>query len=457
MDTVAVVGLGQVGYRVAIAFAEAGMSVIGLDVNTTVVDTINRGECPHDDHLLPRELSAGVREKFSAYHDATKVPWMDVHAVLLAVPTPVSHNKEPDVGIVRLAASSVLRNIPRGKALPIVLESTVFPGATRGLFRSLLTEFKLENGRDVIIAHCPERVNPGDSVNTVQTTSRVIGCDDAEVGDRLVEMYRRITTGQVLRVSSIEVAETSKVVENAQRAVNIAFVNELSRSLPLLGLDADEVLRASGTKWNFHKYKPGVGVGGHCIAVDPHFLVHCFSRAGVPPDLLTGALSINSSQPEYVGSTIVEYFNAVASAPKAARPTALVLGHTYKPNVGDYRAAPAEGLSTRLTSQGWHVIGHDPYAPASDFEAARSLSWISSITRSLDAATLAPLKIDIIILCVPHTEYFSLDWVALRAVVNTPLVFDAQRVLDTAAIKAAGFQVGALGKPVLDNPPSGFD
>ena len=316
------------------------------------------------------------------------------------------------------------------------MESTVYPGVTTHTWLPIIESQNLDVGIDIEIAYCPERFNPGDSAHGVRSVARVIGCSNPEVGEALVALYRELTNEDVRYVGKMEVAEAAKVIENVQRDINIALVNELATILPALDVDVEDVLSAAETKWNFHRYTPGVGVGGHCIPVDPYYMIQRAADVGVPAGLITAARAVNRSMPSHVAGVLSDLmWNAGVPAGEAK---VLLLGWSYKAEVGDPRETPAEPLAETLIAKGVKVGTWDPHI---DFgEYPEGVEVISDIA---DAKGY-----DIAVLVTAHKACLNLDWDKLLTQMRTPLIYDGRRVLDLDSLDKAGWQTYAVGKPV---------
>jgi nucleotide sugar dehydrogenase len=317
-----------------------------------------------------------------------------------------------------------------------VLESTVYPGVTAQTWLPIIEELGLVIGEDLEIAYCPERFNPGDPAHGVRQVARVIGCSNPEVGAALVALYQRLTTEDVRYVGKLEVAEAAKVIENVQRDINIALVNELARIFPALDVDVEDVLSAAATKWNFHRYTPGVGVGGHCIPVDPYYMIQRAADVGVPAGLITAARAVNRSMPSHVAGVLSDLmWNADVPAGEAK---VLLLGWSYKAEVGDPRETPAEPLAETLMAKGIAVGAWDPHLD--DNMYPEGVEVISEIG---DAHGY-----DLAVLVTAHNACLSLDWSALVKQMRTPLIYDGRRVLDLDDLTSKGWKAYAVGRPV---------
>ena len=433
--TVGVIGLGYVGLPTAIGFHDAGFTVWGVDILPRTVDMILRGENPTGDPDVDSIIPQPGAERWHITTSATEaIPNCDV--VLVTVPTPITNDLKPDLSYVEAAGRDVFKSIKRGSRTIVVLESTVYPGVTTHTWLPIINELELNIGTDVEIAYCPERFNPGDPAHGVRNVARVIGCSNPEVGEGLVTLYRELTDEDVRYVGKLEVAEAAKVIENVQRDINIALVNELATILPALDVDVEDVLSAAATKWNFHRYTPGVGVGGHCIPVDPYYMIQRAADVGVPAGLITAARAVNRSMPSHVAGVLSDLmWNAGVPAGDAR---VLLLGWSYKAEVGDPRETPAEPLAETLIAKGMKVGTWDPHI---DFdEYPDNVEVISEIEKAQDY--------DIAVLVTAHKACLELDYSELLTQMRTPLLYDGRRVLDLDSLTQSGWQTYAIGKPV---------
>ena len=432
--TVGIIGLGYVGLPTAIGFHDAGFDVWGVDISERTVRMVLNGENPTGDpdvnDLIPDPNSSRWNITRST---SEAVPHCDV--VLVTVPTPVTEDLKPDLTYVIGAGRSVFESIERGSRTIVVLESTVYPGVTAQTWLPLVEELGMEIGTDVEIAYCPERFNPGDPAHGVRQVARVVGCSNSDVGEGLVELYRRLTTEDVRYVGKLEVAEAAKVIENVQRDINIALVNELARIFPELGVDVEDVLSAAATKWNFHRYTPGVGVGGHCIPVDPYYMMQRAADVGVPAELITAARAVNRTMPLHVATVINEILYKAGVPSGSAK--VLMLGWSYKAEVGDPRETPAEPLTEALLSKEIAVYAYDPHIDPSQFP--------EEVTVVEDITTASGY--DLAILVTAHDDCVNIDWKALGKRMRKPILYDGRRVLDLDSISEMGWQVHAVGRP----------
>ena len=434
MKTVGIIGLGYVGLPTAIGFHDAGFEVWGVDVSQRTVDMVLAGQNPTGDPDVDDIVPQPGTER---WHITTSTPEAvpNCDVILVTVPTPITHDLKPDLSYVEAAGRAVFEALPKGKNTVVVLESTVYPGVTAQTWLPILEELGLEQGKDVSIAYCPERFNPGDPAHGVRSVARVIGCSDEPVGHALVKLYGQLTSEDVRYVGKLEVAEAAKVIENVQRDINIALVNELARIFPALDVDVEDVLSAAATKWNFHRYTPGVGVGGHCIPVDPYYMIQRAADVGVPAGLITAARAVNRNMPHHVAGVLHELLYRAGVPSGEGR--VLFLGWSYKPEVGDPRETPAEPLYDSLVSKGISVGVFDPHLDG---------GYPEGVVVETDAA--ASKGYDLAVLVTAHQACINLDWDTLKANMNHPILYDGRRVLDLKALADSGWQVHAVGRPV---------
>lgn len=347
-ERIAVVGVGYVGLPLVLALADAGYDVIGVDGNEQRV----------------RELAAGFDRNGAAGRDrlnrlrhvfrADPTAMRGRTCFVVAVPTPLTAARRPDLDPLRDACAAVAAALQPGSL--VIIESTVDPGTTREVCVPLLESSGLRCGAGFTIAYAPERVSPGEQAKNVTGIARVVGGYDEPGRRRAAAIYRRITRAPVHEVSAIEVAELSKMVENAQRDINIAFTNEVAMLCDRLGLSSREVLDASATKWNFHRYVPGL-VGGHCIAVDPHYLAHRAGRVGASAQMVTAGRAVNQAMPGYVATRILAHLRE-GGRPAGSRVG--ILGLSYKADVSDVRNTGVAEVVHLLAAAHLDVLVHDP-------------------------------------------------------------------------------------------------
>lgn len=390
---VVVVGLGYVGLPLAVALARH-FHTIGLDINTSRVAELRLG---HDrtDEVPETVLRASSLQLTSAIEDCRGADFF-----IVTVPTPVDSDNKPDLRPVVSACKSVGSILEAGKKAVIVFESTVYPGVTEDLCGPELEKVSgLKQGKDFFLGYSPERINPGDREHTVDRITKVISGENAHVVEQLAELYGTVTTGGVFRAKSIKAAEAAKVIENAQRDINIAFINEVAMIFQKIGLSAYDVLEAAGTKWNFLKFSPGL-VGGHCIGVDPYYLSHRSQQLGHEPEVILAGRRINDAMGSYVAERVHDLVDASSRI--------LVMGLTFKENVPDLRNSKVIDVIRRLEELGHKVQVHDPLADGDEAHeeyGVRLLRRLGDIGLDDSRRVDGQEPFDAIIAAVPHTVY----------------------------------------------------
>jgi UDP-N-acetyl-D-glucosamine dehydrogenase len=353
---IGVIGLGYVGLPLVVAFAEAGDDVVALDVDPLKVSAVAAGESYIED--IPSERLGAVLARIRATYRYADLAKAD--AVIICVPTPLSENREPDLGPLDAAAKSLLQILQPGQL--IVLESTTYPGTTRDRLMPLLESSGLRVGTDINLAFSPERVDPGRTDYTLRTTPKVVGGITPGCLDRADDLYSRVCD-HIVRVSTPEAAELTKLLENIFRSVNIALVNELAMLTERMGIDIWEVVDAASTKpYGFMRFEPGPGMGGHCLPVDPFYLTWRAREFQMSTEFIELAGKINQYMPYYCAERVEQALNDVAKPVKGSR--ILILGASYKGGVADIRESPALRIIEVLTSRGGIVSYHDDYVPS---------------------------------------------------------------------------------------------
>jgi UDP-N-acetyl-D-glucosamine dehydrogenase len=352
---IAIIGLGYVGLPLAIAFAEAGLEVEGVDASPARVDEINAGRSPIDD-VADDRLVAALGERFRVVGPAA-ADLAAADVLVVCVPTPIDQAKDPDLGPVIAAAGQIAADLRGGQL--VILQSTTFPGTTTGPFREALERSGLVAGRDFDLAFAPERVNPGDPASASKRVPRLVGATTPEASERAATLLRRIND-EVVELSSPDAAELAKLLENVFRNVNIAFVNQLALLCERMGLDVWEIVDAAATKpFGFMRFTPGPGVGGHCIPVDPYYLAWRARQFDFVDRFVELAGDINFAMPRHVVDLVAEALNDRGQALKGAKVG--VLGVAFKPNVRDARTSPAAPILAGLARRGADVRFHDPH------------------------------------------------------------------------------------------------
>ncbi|MEK7208766.1 MAG: nucleotide sugar dehydrogenase [Patescibacteria group bacterium] len=354
---IAVVGLGYVGLPLALLTERKGFNVSGIDIDTKKIEKLRGRKIPFLDDEVEQYFIKAKNISFSA--DFSSVS--DSSIVIICVPTPVHENHIPDLRPVIGATEGVATHLQKGQL--VILESTVNPGVCESVVLPILEKKSgLRAGVDFHIAHCPERINPGDKKWNVENINRVVGATDAEGLRLAASFYESITTGMIKRMSTIKAAEAVKVVENSFRDINIAFVNELARSFTKLGIDVVEVIDGAATKpFAFMAHYPGCGVGGHCIPVDPYYLIEYAKQNGFEHDFLALARRINNNMPHFTVERLRNGLDEIAHSLKGT--TVAVLGVSYKPDIDDCRQSPSFDIIRILKEYGADVRVFDPFVP----------------------------------------------------------------------------------------------
>jgi len=380
-----IVGLGYVGLPLAHSFATHGYEVFGFDISEKRIEELHH----HFDRT--NELSEAALESSSITFSTDPAVIGKSDIVILAIPTPVDQQNKPDLTLVESATQMVGEQLRKG--MIVVYESTVYPGVTEDICGAILEKVSgLACGKDFTLGYSPERINPGDKEHTVETIIKIVAGQDEKTLDTLADLYGSIVKAGIHRAPSIKVAEMAKAIENAQRDLNIAYMNEIAMLCGKIGIETKEVLAAAGTKWNFLRFQPGL-VGGHCIGVDPYYLVEKAKQLGMETHVINAGRVINDGMAEYVASQVL---GGLSVAPNKAR--MLVLGLTFKENVPDVRNSKVRDVIGALASKGVTVDVDDPFYPS---EAIRQMS--------LSPGSLKEGPYDAVLLLVPHKEYKELS------------------------------------------------
>lgn len=425
-DKICIVGLGYVGLPLAVAFARQGEEVIGFDINNKRIEELKSGKD------ITEELEDNELQTVSIEYTSDPKDIKNSNFIIVAVPTPIDSSRKPDLSIVKSASKIVGENIQDGAI--VVFESTVYPGVTEEICAPIIEEASgLKCGEGFKIGYSPERINPGDKEHTVEKIIKVVSGMDKDSTDKIAEVYEKIIKAGVFRAASIKTAEAAKVIENIQRDLNIALMNELSLIFEKLGINTKEVLDAAATKWNFHKYHPGL-VGGHCIGVDPYYLTYKAQELGYDPQVILAGRKINDWMPEHVADRIITLLNECEKVPKQSK--VLVMGLTFKENVKDTRNSRIKITIDKLKEQGVEIIACDPML---DNETVEKQFGVRNI-KFEDAEGF-----DGIVLSTVHDEFRNIGLDALKkASAERPVLFDVKSVFSKPESSEKGFYYASL-------------
>ncbi len=402
--TLAVVGLGYVGLPIALEFARH-FRVIGFDINTARVGMMRRGEDPS------RELSPEAFQNTDILFTTDPEDLKKAHFFVVAVPTDIDDHKVPDLTPLKKASVSVGKAIKAGDY--IVYESTVYPGCTEEDCLPILeAQSGLQFGRDFKLGYSPERIVPGDKTRPLTQILKIVSGSDAESLDEIASVYGHIIQAGVYKASSIKVAEAAKVIENTQRDLNISLMNELAIIFDRMGIDTQEVIKAAGTKWNFLKFYPGL-VGGHCIGVDPYYLLHKSVELGYEPQVILSGRRINDGMPAWIAKKLVQLLIQRDKNPGQAK--VLVLGITFKEDVSDIRNSKVAALVHELQDYSVNVHLADPHASPNEVAHEYKLTLVDKISNGYDAVVVA----------VAHKEYTAYDLAFFKSIMSErPILMD---------------------------------
>ncbi len=413
-NNIAIIGLGYVGLPLAVAFGSK-YHTIGFDINTNRVSELANGI----DKTLESDadkIKGATQLKFSSNIDDLKL----CDLFIVTVPTPINQFKAPDLAPL-LKASEMIGKVMKKGAI-VIYESTVYPGCTEEDCVPVLEKNSgLKFNDDFFCGYSPERINPGDKVNTLTTIKKVTSGSTPDVATFVDNLYASIITAGTYKAPSIKVAEASKAIENAQRDVNISFVNELALIFDRIGIDTNDVLDAAGTKWNFLKYKPGL-VGGHCIGVDPYYLAHKAESLGYHPQVILSGRRVNDNMGMFIAGKVVKMMIQKGTNIKGAK--ALLLGVTFKENCPDIRNSKVVDIYNELIQFGLEVDVFDPHADASQVKKEYNIELQQS-----------PSKYDAIILTVAHKEFLEMNINDYKKGSHT-IVFDSKAALDRDNVDA---------------------
>lgn len=387
-NKIAVIGLGYVGLPIALEFGRK-FKTIGFDINEQRVEMMNNHQDPSQE--LEPEAFQGSDIVFTTQLDTLK----EANFYVVAVPTPVDEHKVPNLTPLLSASKTVGRVIKKGDY--VVFESTVYPGCTEEDCIPIIEELSgLKAGKDFKFGYSPERINPGDKERTVTTILKIVSGNDEEALEVISDVYGAIITAGIYKAATVKVAEAAKVIENTQRDLNISFVNELAIIFDKMGINTQDVLDAAGTKWNFLKFTPGL-VGGHCIGVDPYYLLHKSKQMGIDPQVILSGRRINDGMPAFIAKRLIQMLIQKGKSPQNAK--VLVKGMTFKENVADIRNSKVVELINELMEYSVNVHIVDPHASPNEVAHEYKLTLLENVSTDYDA----------VIVAVSHEEYKHLS------------------------------------------------
>ena len=412
---IAVIGQGYVGLPLAIAFGKK-YPTIGFDINLSRIDDLKNG-VDHTNEASPQQLTSASKLTFSSSINDIK----ECNLYIVTVPTPIDEFKTPDLTLLK-AASKMLGEILK-KGDTVIYESTVYPGCTQEICVPILEKTSsLIFNADFFCGYSPERIVPGDKINTLTTIKKVTSGSTPEVADFVDTLYKSIITAGTFKAASIKVAEASKAIENAQRDVNISFVNELALIFDRVGIDTQDVLDAAGTKWNFLKYKPGL-VGGHCISVDPYYLAYKAENLGYHPEVILSGRRVNDNMSAFVANKMIKML--IKAGKQIMGSKILILGVTYKENCPDIRNSKVADVYQELEEFGLHVDVYDYQASPKEVNNVFGITLIDQIKEKYDG----------ILLAVSHDKFSKIDITSLKKDAKS-IVYDLKGFLPRDQVDA---------------------
>jgi UDP-N-acetyl-D-galactosamine dehydrogenase len=412
---IAIIGLGYVGLPLAVSFAEK-YKVIGFDINSFRVSQLNFGNdetLEIESELLNQVLDINNVKSIGLHLTTEKDALKDCNIYIITVPTPTDRHNRPVLTPMIKASETIAVYLSKGDI--VIYESTVYPGVTEDEMVPVLEQISgLKFNKDFYCGYSPERINPGDKEHTVTKILKVTSGSTPQIAEIVDQLYKSIIVAGTHKAPSIKVAEAAKVIENSQRDINIAFVNELSKIFNLIGIDTNEVLEAAGTKWNFLKFKPGL-VGGHCIGVDPYYLAQKAQEVGYHPEIILAGRRLNDSMGQYVATEVVKLM--MRKDIKILNSKVLILGFTFKEDCPDIRNTRVIDIFNELRNFDINVDVYDPWANSQDIKLEYDIEILSSFP---------VVKYSAVILAVAHKEFLDFD---IRSLTPDGVIFDVKGVL----------------------------
>jgi len=418
---VCVIGMGYVGLPLAAVCAKKGYAVTGYDLDKAKLDIIAQGKSPFYEEFLD-DLLPSV--KINVTNDPKDIQHHDIYVI--CVPTPVDEKHNPIIKYVADASYTVAKNMEKGAL--VILESTVNPGVSEQVVKPIFERAGFTVGKDVFISHCPERVDPGNKKWNVTNLPRVVGSFDAEGLKRTMAFYKDVTSGELAEMDTIREAEATKILENSFRDINIAFVNEMAMSFAKLDIDITNVIRGASSKFSFMPHYPGCGVGGHCIPVDPYYMIEKGKENNFEHKFLSSARKINDGMADYTVEMLQDKLNDVSKSVKGT-PVG-VLGISYKANIGDLRESPAFRIIDKIKKLDANLLTFDPFVP--QLSSEKTLADILA-------------KSEALVLVTNHKEFIDIP-VEEFVKNGIKVIIDGRNCLDKKAIRAAGIIYAGIGR-----------
>ena len=426
MINVVIIGLGYVGLPISIAFAKK-YNTYGLEINKEKIAKYKKGiditQTVGSKELKDTKLIFSTDEKVINKADY----------IIVTVPTPVDENKEPDLSCIINATKMIGRNIRKGAT--VIYESTVYPGTTEEICIPIIEKIsKMKLNIGFFVGYSPERINPGDNYHKFDNIQKIVSGSTPEVAKDIANLYGKCIKAQIIKVSSIKVAEASKIIENTQRDINIAFINEISKILHCMNIDTQEVLDASSTKWNFLNFKPGL-VGGHCIGVDSYYLISKAEKLNFKPELIIAGRDVNDSMAEYIANNLEKML--IKNKIKLEDAKVLVKGLTFKENVPDIRNSKVVDIVNKLRSDNTKVYLEDYNVDTEELKRMYDLNLDKEIP-----------KVDAVVFAVKHKNYYDMTMEELESLFekanNNKIIFDLNHIFDKEKLEKRGFKIWSL-------------
>lgn len=414
INKLSIIGLGYVGLPLALEFSKY-FKVVGYDIDQLRIKELKHN-LDRTNEVSENELNNAKNISFSSESESIE----NSNVFIITVPTPIDEFKKPNLEILKAASKTVAKAINKGNT--VIYESTVYPGCTENICVPILEkESGLIYNQDFFCGYSPERINPGDKKNTLSKIVKVTSGSNNKTSEFVDNLYSKIIVAGTFKASSIKVAEASKAIENAQRDLNISFMNELALIFDRIDIDTMEVIEAASTKWNFLRFKPGL-VGGHCISVDPYYLTHMAESLGYYPDVILSGRRVNENIPSFVASKCIKLL--IKKEIKIKSANALILGITFKENCPDIRNSKVPKIYNDLLNFGMSVDIYDPYADIDEVKDEFNIQMVSKIDN----------KYDLIVLAVSHKKFLSLDLKSFSKKIS--VIFDLKSVLDKKIVDA---------------------